>query len=175
MDVIWTEAARRVGFAIERTPDCFASVTPEGVILLGTADTLDADDCLAQMIFHELCHSLVQGEANLSVRDWGLDNETARDVSREHATLRVQAALGARHGLRRVLAPTTDFRAYYDQLPDDPLDREYDRGSFELAQAGLHRSEKAPWAPHLAEALAATAAVVDATLSYARADDLFRA
>ena len=30
--------------------------------MIGTADTLDADDSLAQMIFHELCHSLVQGE-----------------------------------------------------------------------------------------------------------------
>ena len=63
---------------------------------------------------------LVQGETGFGKRDWGLDNTSDRDVVREHATLRVQAFLAARHGLRRVLAPTTDFRAFWEALPADP-------------------------------------------------------
>jgi Fe-S-cluster containining protein len=117
------------------------------------------------MIFHELCHSLVQGEGSFAERDWGLDNETPADVPREEACLRVQATLAARHGLRRVLAPTTDFRAFYDALPDDALAPRGDPTSV-LAILALQRAEKPPWATHLAAALEATRAVAERTAPF---------
>ena len=54
---------------------------------------------LAQLILHELCHALVEGPGALNRPDWGLDNESARDVEREHACLRLQARLAQRQRL----------------------------------------------------------------------------
>ena len=109
LDRIWTEAARRIGLTVARTPDAFATTDGRGALLLGDDASLDADDCLAQMIFHELCHSLVQGPESFERPDWGLENTDPRDLAREHACLRAQAHLAGRWGLRRVLAPTTEF------------------------------------------------------------------
>ncbi len=163
LDAIWLRAAAEVGLRVVRAPDAFASTDGAGTLVLGTPETLDADDCLAQMIFHELCHALVQGPASFSVPDWGLDNETERDVAREHACLRAQAALLSPLGLRVALAPTTDFRAFYDALGEDPL-APVDLGdcSVELARQALARVDTPPWAPHLRRALDATAKVVAA-------------
>jgi hypothetical protein len=118
------------------------------------------------MIFHELCHSLVQGEESFTARDWGLDNESGVDSHREEACLRTQATLAARYGLRRFFAPTTDFRSFYDALPDDALTPRHDP-TITLAVHAVRRAEKAPWAPHLTEALAATRAIASATRSHA--------
>jgi len=170
LDTVWIEVARRVGYEVRRSDTCFASIAPDGRMILGAAETLDADDCLAQMIFHELCHSLVQGPAGHGVLDWGLDNETARDVPREHATLRVQATLAAELGLRAVLAPTTDFRVFYDALPDDALAG--DPIEVELAHAALKRADEAPWGPHLRAGLAATRQIVNAVAPFTDATAL---
>ena len=142
------------------------------MLILGTDDTLDADDCLAQMIFHELCHSLVQGPAGLRERDWGLDNLSDQDTEREHATLRVQASLAQEYGLRRVLGPTTDFRGFYDALPSDPLEGA-SQAERDWALAGLARVATAPWSPHLREALSATQRVVAAAAPFASAYALY--
>ena len=40
---------------------------------------------------------------------------------RELACIRLQAHLTEQHGLRDMLGPTSDFRAYWDALPADPL------------------------------------------------------
>lgn len=160
LDAIWLTVAARVGFRVERSGEVYASTDGRGVMSIGDAGTLDPDDCLAQMILHELCHSLIEGPQSLSVPDFGLDNEGERDVVREHACLRLQAWLTERHGLRQVLAPTTDFRTYYDDLPSDPFSGE--DAAIALARAGAARSEEAPWAPHLTEGLRATAEVVRA-------------
>ena len=160
LDRIWIACAERIGLRVTRDPSAFATTDGRGTLAIATNDALDADDCLAQMILHELCHSLVQGPRSLLERDWGLDNESERDVSREHACLRVQALLLRPIGLRRVLAPTTDFRAFYDALPADPL--EGDDASVPLARAAASRVTQAPWSPHLARALAATAAIAKA-------------
>ena len=170
LDTIWIEVARRVGFEVRRSDTCFASIDPAGLMILGTPETLDADDCLAQMIFHELCHSLVQGPDGLRELDWGLDNETPRDVPREHATLRVQATLADEHGLRAVLAPTTDFRAFYDGLPSDPLLG--DPVEVELARAALALVDTPPWGPHLRAGLVATGQIVNAVAPFADATAL---
>jgi len=161
LDAIWLTVAGRVGFRVERSPEVYASTDGQGVMTIGETGTLDPDDCLAQMILHELCHSLIEGPRSLRVPDFGLDNESERDVLREHACLRLQAWLTDEHALRGVLAPTTDFRAYYDGLPEDPL-ADSDDPAIEMARAGAARSEEAPWAPHLREGLEATAKVMKA-------------
>ena len=122
LDQLWLATAARLGFRVERGDSVYASTNGRGVMTLGTHETLDQDDCLAQMIFHECCHWLVEGEETRRAPDWGLDNVTDRDVPREMACLRLQAFLADRHGLRAVLAPTTDFREFHDALPADPFE-----------------------------------------------------
>lgn len=160
LDAIWLTTAHRIGFRVERSSEVYASTDGRGIMLIGVDETLDPDDCLAQMILHELCHSLIEGAESLALPDFGLDNETVRDAQREHACLRLQASLTDAHALRVVLAPTTDFRAYYDALPRDPLAGPEHVAA--LARAGAARSRTAPWSPHLESALAATAAVLAA-------------
>ncbi len=168
LDVVWTEAALGIGLRIERSDECYASTDGRGTLTIGADETLDPDDCLAQMIFHELCHSLVQGPGSFEVPDWGLDNQTDGDLHREHACLRVQAALAAPLGLRLFLAPTTDHRAFYDALAGDPLSG--DEPSTRLARAAVARASRPPWAPHLGLALEATRKIAEAVGNEVRAE-----
>jgi len=161
LDAIWLTVADRTGFRVIRSAEVYASTDGKGVMTIGDPSTLDADDCLAQMILHELCHSLIEGEDSLGVPDFGLDNQGERDLSHEHACLRLQAWLTDPHGLRQALAPTTDFRSYYDQLSKDPLADDADPATARAKQ-GAARSAKPPWAPHLQDGLAATAKVLSA-------------
>ncbi len=158
LDQIWLETARRIGLKVIREDGAYASTDGARTLTIAQPGSLDSDDCLAQIIFHELCHSLVEGETAFERADWGLDNTSARHVPREHACLRTQAILAGRHGLRRVLAPTTDFRGFFDRLPADPIADRSDE-STALAIAAIRRSGTAPWAPHLERALAATAEI----------------
>jgi hypothetical protein len=157
LDAVWLVAAERIGLIIDRSGDVYAATDGRGRLTLGARETLDADDCVAQMVFHELCHSLVEGPAAFARPDWGLDNVSSRDLVREHACLRTQAALAGAHGLRGILAPTTDHRAFYDALPADPLTG--DDGAAALARDAVARSASPPWAPHLDRALRATATI----------------
>jgi hypothetical protein len=170
LDVVWIETARRIGLRVERTPDAFASTDGRGTLSIGTDETLDADDCLAQMILHELCHALVQGPGAFDRRDWGLDNETERDLAREEACLRLQADLLARFGLREVLAPTTEHRAFYDALGPVPIEGRTE--SAILARKARARVDRPPFTPHLEEALSASRDIVAAASKYAGPDDL---
>lgn len=163
---IWLDCAARVGLRVVRSADAYASYQPpgdgRGTLTIGDDASLDPDDSLAQMIFHELCHSLVQGEDAFARADWGLDNQTDRDAWREHACLRVQAVLAARHGLRAFFAPTTDYRAdFWDRLPADPLADRADP-TVQHAIVALRRAATPPWSPALGDALAATARVAAA-------------
>jgi len=160
LDAIWLTVAARIGFRVERSSEVYASTDCKGVMTIGDPSTLDPDDCLAQMVLHELCHSLIEGTESLGVADFGLDNESERDVTQEHACLRLQASLTAKYGLRQALAPTTDFRSYYDELPEDPFADEGDPATA-AAKLGAARSDQAPWAPHLREGLEATAKVFE--------------
>jgi hypothetical protein len=171
VDAIWLECARRTGFRVERSREVYASTDGRRTIIIGS-DDLDADDCLAQMIFHELCHALVQGPDGEGLPDWGLDNTGDRDVPREHACLRLQAYLAGTQGLRNALAPTTDFRAFYDTLPADPLLPRH-APDVALAVAAARRADQPPWGPHLRQALAATAAIAEQAHAYAPADTLW--
>jgi len=121
IDAIWIDAARSLGFRIVRSDDAYASFDGVDKITIGNRSTLDSDDCVAQLVFHELCHALIQGEANLSTPDWGLDNTNDNDAIREFACLRVQAHLSDRVGLRIPMTPTTVVQTYYRELTADPL------------------------------------------------------
>src|SRR5204863_1241565 len=74
IDEIWRRAAARVGFALTRTADAYATSDGQGGIAIGARETLDTDDALAQLVFHELCHAITEGDASLRQPDWGLDN-----------------------------------------------------------------------------------------------------
>jgi hypothetical protein len=166
---VWLGAARRIGLRIVRTADAYAATDGRGTLAIGTDATLDADDSLAQMIFHELCHSLVEGEPAFARPDWGMDNTGPDHDWREHACLRVQWVLAGRHGLRAVFAPTTEFRAFWDGLAGDVLAQRSDP-SVPAAIAGLSRAAHPPWGPALGEALAATAQIAQLAARFAQGE-----
>jgi hypothetical protein len=164
LDRIWLATARLLGFSIARTRDAYATSDGKGQILIGTAETLDGDDSLAQLILHELCHAITQAPEGLALPDWGLANTDDRDRDREHACLRLQARLLRTYGLERLLAPTTEYRTFYDALGDDPLMEAGGEGeddpSVALARQAFARASSPPWHEPLDAALAATAALL---------------
>jgi len=162
IDDIWRRAAGRVGFALARTAEAYATSDGRGGIAIGATETLDDDDAFAQLVFHELCHAITEGEGALRKPDWGLDNLPAHAV-REHACLRVQARLSDRFGLRAVMAPTTPYRDYYAALPQDPLQAAADEAEAAArAVAACARFEASAWRAPIEEALAETAAAIAA-------------
>ncbi len=171
LDLIWIETARRVGMRVARSDEVFASWRPEGELLLSTSAEFDPDDCLAQMILHEICHALVEGPQGMTQADWGLENLDERDLTREHACLRLQAALTDPWGLRVLLAVTTEHRSYYDALGEHPL--EGDEPSVLLAREGWKRATEGDWATTLGQALAATRDLALATGAFADSTSLW--
>ncbi len=166
---VWLGAAARIGLRVERSPAAYAASDGRGTLTIGSDETLDPDDSLAQMIFHELCHALIAGPDAFARADWGLDNITAVDAWREHATLRLQATLARRYGLDRFFAPTTDYRPeFWDTLTVDALADRTDPAVV-AAIVGLGRVDEPPWAPALEDALAATAAIVGVATGFATA------
>lgn len=169
LDLVWLAAAERCGLRVVRSDEVYAAYDGAGTLTLSTPEAFDADDSLAQLVLHELCHGLVQGEASHALPDWGLDNRSDRDLDAEHACHRLQAALGDLYGLRRMLAPTTEHRPHYDGLPDDPL-ADADDPVVAAARAGYGRALSGPWAPALRDALAATAAMAHVARPFAPDD-----
>ena len=165
LDRVWIACAEHIGFRIERSAEVYASTDGRGTVLIGTDEILDPDDCLAQMILHELCHALVEGEAGETQVDWGLDNISKHHRWREHACLRLQAYLADSAGLRDFFAPTTDFRVtFWTSLPIDPLWASREAGgrrepSCVAARAAVWRAAQPRWAAPLRQALAASAAI----------------
>jgi len=157
LSLVWLHAAERMGMRVERSHEAYASWNGAGVLTIGSPETLDPDDCLAQMIFHEACHALVEGSESWHKLDWGLGAGPHQKVH-EHACLRLQAALADRHGLRPFFAATTVFRPYYDWLPADPL-AAGDDPAIEMAQAAWARATEGPWGAPLEEALERTAQI----------------
>jgi hypothetical protein len=98
-----------------------------------------------------------------------MDNTGPDHDWREHACLRTQWVLAGRHGLGGLFAPTTEFRAFWDRLGGDVLAERTDP-SVQAAIAALHRVAQPPWAPALAEALAATAQIAQAAARFAAPD-----
>ncbi len=164
MDQVWLCTAERVGLTVVRSDQVYAH-SDAGVLHIGTAETLDPDDCIAQMVLHELCHAMVEGPQSLTLPDWGLDNTSPKDLVREHACLRLQASLAGGYGLRPFLAATTVFRRYYDALPQDPLAAGEDP-AIALARAGAEVSKASPFFPHVGQALQATRTIVEASAGF---------
>jgi len=171
LDQVWLRTAEKVGFRVDRSADVYAHSDGKRRISIGSAEILDADDSLAQMIFHELCHGMLEGVESFDKPDWGLENADDRHEWREHACLRLQAELTRRHGLRKFLAPTTDFRAYYDALPEDPMTGGESDATVEAAKVGLERFQAAPFHPHVQTALEATAAIAHAAAHFSETDE----
>jgi len=172
LEVIWLRAAADMGMRIERSDDVFASWDGRGTLTVGASETLDADDSLAQMILHEICHALVEGPDGFHKPDWGVQIDNPAHRVREHATLRVQAALTTSHGLREFFAATTSFRRYYDQLPENPLADDGDDAT-SLAQDGWKRATLGPWSEPLSTALHQTAAIAMTLADTAAGDSLW--
>src|SRR5262245_25451516 len=102
LDRTWIDAAARLGIAVHRGGDAYVHFDGSDLHIADDS-ALDPDDTIAQLVFHELCHALVQGPAHRHVPDWGLDNTSDRDALRERAAVRLQAHLAGLHGLRAVL------------------------------------------------------------------------
>ena len=163
LDPIWTACAGALGVPIARTAAATDGyVHFDGRVLHVAADEhLDADDSLAQLVLHELCHLLVQGPASRTAPDWGLDNTGAPDAAfdevRERAAVRLQAHLSGAFGLRRHFFPTTVVRPFYEALPADALEAERDDGSAALARAAATRAGRDPYRAAIGAALQASA------------------
>ena len=171
-DLVWLEAAAQLGISVERSAKAYASWDGKGTLTLASEEHLDPDDCLAQMIFHEICHLLVSGETAFALVDWGLDNTSPKDLVYENATNRLQAALSGAYGLRRFMRVTTMWRSYYDALPPDPMTPAADPAVV-LASAGLEAARKSPYRQVLHEALSATAVIADSIGSLAPESSLW--
>ena len=172
LDLVWLHAAAQMGMRVERSAEVNASWDGAGVLTIGTPETLDPDDCLAQMILHEACHALIEGPESVGKLDWGLRNEPDAKAH-EHACLRLQAALADRVGMRAFFASTTVFRAYYDTLPEDPLAASDDL-ALPMARRGWERATSGPWAEPIDSALRATAAIAAALHGVPLDDSLWR-
>jgi hypothetical protein len=158
VEIIWLRAAQDCGIEVKRDAEVFASWDGNGVLRIGTDETLDPDDSLAQMIFHEMCHALVEGPNALEKPDWGLEYGKPDHEVREHACLRLQAALADEFGLRKIFAATTDYREYFDRIPADAL-RGDDDAAVELAKKGMIRAKEGPWANAIHDALQETTSI----------------
>jgi hypothetical protein len=166
LDLVWLAAARELGWTVRRSDEAYASFDGAGTLTITTPEAFDPDDCLAQMILHEICHALVAGPERAARADFGLETADDRDLVQEHATHRLQAHLAQRWGLRELFAVTTDWRPYWDRLPLHPLGDGNDP-AIPLARAGLARAERHPFAGALRRAFAATRRIVEATLPFA--------
>jgi len=150
-----------MGMRVERSTEVNASWDGRGVLTIGTPETLDPDDCLAQMILHEVCHALCEGPQSFDQPDWGLDSFDPAGLVHEHACLRLQAALADRYQVRSFLAATTVFRRYYDQLTARPL-IDGDPPAVAMAKAGWQRAIQGPWSKPLHDALRRTSLIAQA-------------
>lgn len=173
LELIWLHAAHQVGFEVVRSHGVYASFDGARTLSITHAEHFDEDDCLGQMLFHELCHALVAGPEGRRQQDWGLENVDYRDAVQERATNRLQAALSRPHGLRWLFGTTTDFRDYYDALPLDPL-ADGDDPAIALARRAFAEAQTAPWHDALQSALRRTAALAALTRELAPDDSLWR-
>ena len=172
LDLVWIHAAEQIGMQVIRDPEVFASWDGEGVLRIGAPETLDPDDSLAQMIFHEICHALVEGPAAFHREDWGLDPDVAVGAVHEHACLRLQTVLSDRYGLLEFFAATTDFREYFDRIGPTPLEGSGDP-AIELAKTAYRRATEGPWSAALDTALQQTRSIAAVVMELAPDDSLW--
>ncbi len=173
VDLIWIHAAADLGLKVVRSADAYAAYDGNGTLTICDATHFDADDCLAQMIFHEICHWLVAGRRGFKMEDWGLSNLDDSDLVYEYAAIRVQAALSRPYGLRSFMAVTTDWRPYWDSLPENPL-LDGNDPAITLAQDAHFLSRREPFEAVLKRALSATATIADAVRDSSEQNSLWK-
>ncbi|MCA9633318.1 MAG: YkgJ family cysteine cluster protein [Myxococcales bacterium] len=176
LELIWIGLLEELGFRLERSSEVFAAFDGQHTLTLCHGEHFDADDSLAQMIFHELCHALVAGDAGRNAKDWGMQHDDERDLEQERACHRLQATLAGEHGLRDFFAVTTDHRPFWDQLGAEPLRSvdSVDEPSVERARLGYHRATQGPWSAPLARALTRTRAIGDLVRDVAPSNSLWK-
>jgi hypothetical protein len=162
IDLIWLSTAKELGLTIRRNSEVFGMTEGDGLVHLGDRSTLDPDDCLLQMIFHEICHWITNGVDSAQQRDWGFQLDGPLDP-REHACQRLQAHLAGEYGLRDMMGATGDFRQYWDQIPQDPTEP-LDQTAWEnevhsFTVAAIKRAQAPPFSAPLNRALQATATI----------------
>lgn len=172
VELIWLHAAARMGMQIVRSAEVNASWDGQSVLTIGTPETLDPDDSLAQMILHEACHALCEGPESLRKPDWGLESFNPAKKVREHACLRLQATFADRYGMRSFFAATTVFRAYYDRLPADPL-ADVSDPAVAIAREAWTRANAGPWSEPLNDALRRTAMIKEIVHDIASPESLW--
>lgn len=172
LDLVWIRTAERIGWHVVRSDDVYAAFDGNGTLTVCHPGHFDPDDCMAQYILHEICHALVAGPEGCQLENFGLDNTSEVHLLWEQATHRVQAELTRRYGLRGMLRPNSEYRYYFDALPELPL---FDDGdpAVPLAREGIRRADQGPWAQAILEALAATADIFRATAPFAPGSSLF--
>lgn len=173
LDLVWLHAAKELGINVVRDKEVFASWDGQGTLKIGVQSTLDPDDCLAQMIFHELCHALIEGPAKFTTPDWGLDMDNLDHEVHEHAALRLQARLADQYYLREFLASTTNFRTYFDRLGVDPFSEKTDPAVL-LAQDAWSRATTGQWGDTIANALRRTKQIYDVVTELAPQNSLWQ-
>ena len=160
LELVWLTTAKRLGLYIRRSPLVFSATDGTGRLQLSTRDDLDADDCLAQMVLHEICHWCTNGEETALERDWGFALDGPTDP-REHAALRLQAWLADQVNLRTMFGPTGIYRQYYNRIPSDPTEPinedEWENHVVTVAKQAIERIQTTPWHPHVLRAMEATA------------------
>lgn len=158
-EVVWLTTAKRLGLHIRRSPLVFSATDGSGRLQLSTRDDLDPDDCLAQMLLHEICHWCTNGVSTMNDRDWGFALDGPTDP-REHAALRLQAWLADQVNMRSWFGPTGVYRQYYDRLGDDPMhpldDSGWEQEVCSHAVQAIERIQQPPFHPHVQQAMAAT-------------------
>jgi hypothetical protein len=159
IDEIWRRAAARSA-SLDAHDDAYATSDGRGGIAIGATDTLDDDDALAQLVFHELCHAITEGETRCGRRTGASTTSRARG-----ARARVPARAGApgrSFGLRAVdgaddAVPRVLRGAAGDPLASTPGDR---RGGRRGAAAACARFDASAWRAPIEQALAETAAAI---------------
>ena len=172
LDLLWIGAAAELGMTVVCSREVFAAWDGAGTLSVAAPEDRDADDCLAQLVLHEICHALVEGPEAFRLPDWGLSNRDERHLVREHACHRLQATLAGAHGLREFFAVTTEHRPYYDALPADCL-APGDDPAIEPARAAWRRARHGPWAEALDRALRGTAELARLVTPVAPPDSLW--
>jgi len=172
VDLIWLRAAADLGLTIQRSAEAYAAYDGKGTLTISVGDDFDADDSLAQMIFHEICHWLVSGIGAKDLPDWGLSNTSNHDLIYEYACHRLQAVLSAPFGLRAFMAVTTNWRPYWDALPEDPL-KDGNDPAIALAQTGFQLAQTPPFESVLTRSLSATAVIADVVRGVAQPSSLW--
>ncbi len=168
LDLVWLALMRRLGLEVVRTADAYASYDGAGTLAIARREHLDADDCLAQMLLHEVAHALVQGRRGLDTVDWALPCDAQPDPDTEYAAQRVQAHFADRVGMRPFFAVTTQWRPHWDALGPDPLAG--DEVPAEMARRALENARAWGWEDAIDGTLQRTAAIAEA-LGEAPAED----